>query len=323
MAPIVLCGALAASLLLAPAADAQDAQSFPGKPIKFVVPVPPGGGTDTLARIVGETLAKKWGQPVVVENRGGAGGNLGAEAVYKSDPDGHTLLFTAGGTLVNNKALYDKLNYDPAQFVPVSVVAANYSVLVVHPKVPASSVQQLIAYAKANPEKLDYASPGAGTGSHLTAELFKSMTGVQITHIPYKGTGPALGDLVGGQVTSMFAELGSVLPHIRAGKVRALAVTSEKRNASLPDVPTVAEALPGFIASPWNGVVAPPKTPAAVARKLSLAIAEGLRQPDVSKRLVERSFEPVGSTPEEMAAFMKQETERWDKVIRGIGLKAD
>jgi tripartite-type tricarboxylate transporter receptor subunit TctC len=323
MARILLCGALAASLLFAAAANAQDAQSYPGKPIKFVVPVPPGGGTDTLARIVGETLAKKWGQAVLVENRGGAGGNLGAEAVYKSDPDGHTLLFTAGGTLVNNKALYDKLNYDPAQLVPVSVVAANYSVLVVHPKVPASSVQQLIAYARSNPEKLDYASPGAGTGSHLTAELFKSMTGVQITHIPYKGTGPALGDLVGGQVTSMFAELGSVLPHIRAGKVRALAVTSEKRNASLPDVPTVSEALPGFVASPWNGVVAPPKTPAAIARKLSLAIAEGLRQPDVSKRLVERSFEPVGSTPEEMAVFMKQETERWDKVIRGIGLKAD
>lgn len=315
--------ALAASLLVTAPAQAQDASTFPAKPIRFVVPVPPGGGTDALARIVGEALHGKWGQPVVIENRGGAGGNIGAEAVYKSDPDGYTILFTAGGTLTNNKALYGKLNYDPEAFVPVSLVAANYSVLVVHPRVPVSSVPQFIAYAKANPEKLDYASPGSGTGSHLTGEMFKAMAGVKVAHIPYKGTAPAMGDLVGGQVGSMFAEFGSILPHIRAGKVRALGVTSDKRIAVLPDTPAIAETLPGFLATPWNGAVAAPKTPAAIATKLSAGIAEILRQPEVAKRLADRSFEAVGSTPEQMTLFMKQESERWDKVIRSIGLKAD
>lgn len=314
---------LIAGLFCVGAALAQDGVNFPNKPIRFVVPVPPGGGTDALARIVGEALQTKWGQPVIVENRGGAGGNIGAEAVYKADPDGHTLLFTAGGTLTNNKSLYSKLNYDPDAFVPVALVAANYSVLVVHPRIAATNVQQLIAFAKANPDKLDYASPGSGTGSHLTGELFKVMAGVKITHIPYKGTAPAMGDLVGGQVASMFAELGSILPHIRAGKVRALAVTSDKRIAALPEIPTVAEALPGFLATPWNGAVAPPKTPPAIATKLSAAIAEALRQPEVAKRLADRFFEPMGSTPGEMSVFVRQETERWDKVIRGIGLKAD
>ena len=321
MRRIFYCVGLA--LLFAAAAMAQEVSTYPNKPLRFVVPVPPGGGTDALARIVGEALHSKWGQPVVIENRGGAGGNIGAEAVYKADPDGYTLLFTAGGTLTNNKALYGKLNYDPDAFVPVALVAANYSVLVVHPRVPANSVQQLIAYARANPDKLDYASPGSGTGSHLTGEMFKAMAGVKIAHIPYKGTAPAMGDLVGGQVGSMFAELGSILPHIRAGKVRALGVTSDKRIAVLPDTPTIAEVLPGFLATPWNGAVAPPKTPPAIATKLSAGIAEILRQPDVAKRLADRSFEAMGSTPEQMSVFMKQETERWDKVIRTIGLKAD
>ncbi|MFM9969654.1 MAG: Bug family tripartite tricarboxylate transporter substrate binding protein [Burkholderiales bacterium] len=323
MRKIFSIAAFVMSLLFVAAAHAQDAASFPSKPIRFVVPFQPGGGTDTLARIVGEALHGKWGQPVVIENRGGAGGNIGAEAVFKAEPDGHTLLFTAGGTLTNNKALYGKLNYDPDAFVPVALVAANYSVLVVHPRVPANNVQQLITYAKANPEKLDYASPGSGTGSHLTGEMFKVMAGVKIAHIPYKGTAPAMGDLVGGQVTSMFAELGSILPHIRAGKVRALGVTSDKRIAALPDVPTIAEVLPGFLATPWNGAVAPPKTPAVIATKLSSGIADVLKQPDVAKRLADRNFEAMGSTPAEMSVFMKQETERWDKVIRGIGLKAD
>jgi len=324
MRNIFLCGAvLAASLAFAANTSAQDAQSYPGKPVRFIVPVPPGGGVDALARIVAEGLRSKWGQSVLVENRGGAGGNIGAEAVYRAEPDGHTLLFTAGGVLVTNKMLYATLNYEPELFVPVSMVAANYSVLIVHPRVAADSVQKLIALAKANPEQLDYASPGSGTGSHLTAELFKAMAGVKIAHIPYKGTGPALADIVGGQVATMFGELGSVLPHIRAGKLRALAVTSEKRNASLPDIPAMNEVLPGFLATPWNGTVAPPKTPVAIANKISAAIADGLRQPDIVKRLAERNFEPIGSSPEEMALFMRQEVERWGKVIRVIGAKAD
>ena len=190
-------------------------------------------------------------------------------------------------------------------------------------KIPANGAQQLIAYARANTEKLDYTSPGSGTGSHLTGEMFKAMAGVKITHIPYKDTAPAMGDLVGGQVASMFAELGSILPHIRAGKVRALGVTSYKGIAALPDTPTIADALPGFLARPWNGAVAPPNTPAAIAATLALGITESLRQPDVLKRLADRSFEAMGGTPEQMTLFMKQDTERWDKVIRTISLKAD
>ena len=195
----------------------------------------------------------------------------------------------------------------------------NYSVLIVNPKrVAAESVQQLIAFAKAHPGLLDYASPGSGTGSHLTAELFKSMAGIKITHIPYKGTSPALNDIVSGQVGVMFGELGSVLPHISAGNVRALAVTSERRIALLPDVPTLSEVLPGFLATPWNGIVAPPKTRSAIANKISSTIADELKKPDIIKRLTERNFEAVGSTPDEMALFMKQEVDRWGTVIRVI-----
>ena len=324
MRKLFLWGAfLSASLMFAANIHAQDAQAYPGKPVRFIVPVPPGGGVDALARMVAEGLRNKWGQSVLVENRGGAGGNIGAEAVYKAVPDGHTLLFTAGGVLVTNKMLYATLNYEPELFVPISVVAANYSVLIVHPKVAADSVQKLIAFAKANPDRLDYASPGSGTGSHLTAELFKAMAGIKIAHIPYKGTGPALADIVGGQVASMFGELGSVLPHIRAGRLRALAVTSDKRNPALPEVPAMNEVLPGFLATPWNGTVAPPKTPVAIANKISAAIAEVLRQPDTIKRLTERNFQPIGGSPEEMALFMRQEVERWGKVVRVIGAKAD
>jgi tripartite-type tricarboxylate transporter receptor subunit TctC len=311
--------AAAAALLLSANSHAQDAQTYPGRTVRFIVPVPADGGVDTLARIVAEVLRSKWGQPVVVENRAGAGGNIGAEAVFRAEPDGHTLLFTAGGVLVTNKMLYAKLGFDPEAFVPVSLVAANYSVLVVNPrKVAAESVQQLITFAKANPDRLDYASPGSGTGSHLTAELFKSAAGVKITHIPYKGTSPALNDIVSGQVGVMFAELGSVLPHIRAGTVRALAVTSEKRISSLPDVPALSEVLPGFLATPWNGIVAPPKTPPALASRISSAIADEIRQPDVVKRLNDRYFDVIGSTPDDMAHFMKQEVERWGTVIRTI-----
>ena len=311
--------AVAVSLPFCVHSHAQDIAAYPNRSVRFIVPVPAGGGVDTLARIVAEVMRSKWGQPVVVENRAGAGGNIGAEAVYRADPDGYTLLFTAGGVLVTNKMLYSKLGFDPDAFVPVSLVAANYSVLVVNPKkVAAESTQQLIAFAKANPDLLDYASPGSGTGSHLTAELFKSAAGVKITHIPYKGTSPALNDIVSGQVGVMFAELGSVLPHIRAGTVRALAVTSEKRIAALPDVPTLSEVLPGVLATPWNGIVAPPKTPTALASRISSVIAEEINRPDVVKRLDDRSFDVIGSTPEQMAIFMKQEVERWGTVIRLI-----
>jgi len=310
---------IAASLLPSVITLAQDVQEYPRRSIKFIVPVPPGGGVDALARIIADALQSEWGKAVVVENRSGAGGNIGAEVVYRAEPDGYTLLFTADGVLVINKMIYPKLDFDPDHFMPVSVVAASGSVLIVNPKIAAENVQQLIAFAKANPGVLEYASPGYGTGSYLTAEMFKSMAGIEITHVPYKGTAPALTDVLSGQVSLTFGELGSVLPFIRTGKVRALAVTGERRIASLPDVPMMSETLPGFVATPWNGVVAPPNTPLVIANKISAAIADELKKPDVVKRLTDRSFEPVGSTPENMALRMKQESERWDKVIRALG----
>lgn len=300
------------------------AQEYPAKAVRIVVPNPPGGANDILARIVADKLRERLGQSFVVDNRPGAAGNVGAEAVFRSPGDGYTLLVTTPAPLVSNKSLYAKLNFDPDQFTPVSVIVSSPNVLVVRPGVAANSVQQLINFARANPDKLNYATQGAGTGAHLTSELFKSAGGgLKIVHVPYKGTAPALADLFGGQVDMMFIAFGDALQHIRAGKLRALAVGSDKRNPNLPDVPTMSDTLPGFISVFWQGMVAPPGTPAPVANKLSAAVAEGIRQPDASKRLSEMSIELVGSTPQEMATFMAQESERWDKVIRAIGAKAD
>ena len=298
------------------------AQDYPGKPIKIVVPYSPGGGTDIVARLLAEKLQGKWGHAVIVDNRPGAGGNLGAGAVSAAAPDGYTILFTAQGPLVVNKSIYARLTYDPDAFVPVSLVTVAYSVLLVNPKMPANSVQQLIAFAKANPGRLNYASQGIGTAAHLIAELFKSMAGVSIVHIPYKGTGPALTDLVAGQVDMMFGELAAADPYIRSDKLRALAVSSEKRNPSLPNVPTMSEALPGFVVTSWWAIVAPPGTPSAIANSLSSAIAESLKQPDFARRLVDLSMVATGSTPAELGLFIKQESKRWGEVIRAAGVQA-
>jgi tripartite-type tricarboxylate transporter receptor subunit TctC len=300
------------------------AQDYPARPIRIVVPFPAGGSADLLPRIVGEKLSSRLGQPVVVENRPGAAGNIGAELVSKAEPDGYTLLAAPPPPLVINPSLYAKLAFDPTQFAPISVIASIPNAFLVHPKVPASNVPELIAYARANPDRLNYASQGSGSTSHLTAEMFKSMAGgLKITHIPYKGTAPALADLLAGQVEIMFDNLGVSLQHVRSGKLKALAVCSEKRLASLPDVPALSEFLPGFVAGTWVGVVAPPGTPAPIAEKLSAAIAEVLKAPETRKRLDELSAEPVGSTPADMAAFMKRETERWRAVIRSAGVRAD
>jgi tripartite-type tricarboxylate transporter receptor subunit TctC len=312
---------LAALLASAFAVQAQD---YPAKPIRIVVPYPAGGSADLLPRIFAEKLNAKWGQPVLVENRPGAGGNIGAEFVYRAEPDGYTLFASAPGPLVVNQNLYRQLAFDPMQFVPVSIMAAIPNVLLVNPGVPAKSVEELIAYAKANPDKLNYGSQGSGSTAHLTAELFKTAGGgLKITHVPYKGSAPAMTALLAGEIELTFDNLGVTLPHIKSGKLRVLAVASEKRVASLPEVPAMSEILPGFVSVAWFGIVAPPKTPAAIAEKFSAAVAEAIRQPDVVKRLATLSAEPVGDTPAEMAAFMKQEEQRWKGVIETARVKAD
>ncbi len=298
------------------------AEEFPTKPIRMIVPYAAGGGTDIVARIVAQKLQDKWGTAVVVENRGGAGGNLGAEDVFTAAPDGYTILFTAQGPLVVNQSLYEKLPYDPAKFTPISLVMIAYNALLAYPKVPATDLRQLIDYAKANPDKLNYASQGVGTAAHLTAELFKSMAGVKIDHVPYRGSGPALTDLVAGHVDLMFSELAPSLPYIQSGQLRALAVSSDKRLAVLPGIPTVSEVLPGFVVTSWWAIVAPPGTPAAIADKLSSGIGEVVREPEVAKRLTDLSMVPKGSTPGELATFIKEEAERWGNVIRISGAKA-
>jgi tripartite-type tricarboxylate transporter receptor subunit TctC len=311
---------LLAAVAFAPAAHAQD---YPDKPVKIVVPFPPGGGADNVARIVSEKLQAKWGQPIIIENRPGATGNIGSDSVFRSAPDGYTLLMTPAPPLVINKILYTKLTFNPDAFVPVSLISSSPNVLLVNPKLGVETIQQLIDYAKANPGRLNYASPGTASTPHLSAELFKSMAGVSAVHVPYKGTGPAIADLMGGQVDMMFVEMSAAISHIHSGKLRALAVGSEKRNPSLPDVPTVSEVLPGFVSITSVNIVAPPNTPVAIVNKISDAIADIMRQPDVVKRLLDSGTSAIGSTPAELARFLKQENERWGGVIRTTGTKLE
>lgn len=298
------------------------AQTYPARAIKIIVPSPPGATTDALVRIVAAKLQAKWGQPVVVDNRPGAGGNIGAEEAAKAAPDGYTLLFSFPAPLVVNKALYKQLAYDPDGFVPIALVATVPLVLAVGPKVKASSVQQLITFAKAHPGELNFASQGYGTSGHLAGELFNSMAGVKIVHVPYKGSAPALTDLLGGRIDMMFIELSTVLNQIKAGKLRSLGVGSAKRNPLLPDVPAVAEVLPGYQASTWFGMVAPKGTPPEIAGKLSSAVAEAIHEPDVATRLAGMSATVAAGTQAEFAAFLHDERQRWGGVIREAGVKA-
>jgi tripartite-type tricarboxylate transporter receptor subunit TctC len=299
-------------------------QEWPQKAVRIIVPFPAGGSADLIPRLAAEKLAQQWGQPVIVENRPGAAGNIGADAVFKSEPDGYTLLSAPPPPLVINRLLYPNLSYDATQFVPITVIAAIPNVLLVHPNLGVGSVAELIALAKAKPGKLNYASQGSGSTSHLTAELFMSMAGgLEIMHVPYKGTAPALADLVAGQVDMMCDNLGVSAPHVRAGRLRALAVASAQRSPSLPGVPTLAETLPGFDSVAWYGIVAPPRTPAAVAEKVAAGVREALQAPDVRKRLQELSASPMGLSPADTATFMKAETERWAAVIRSANVKID
>jgi tripartite-type tricarboxylate transporter receptor subunit TctC len=307
----------AAAVLSTANAPAHAQAAYPNRVVRIIVPFPAGGTADVLPRIVAEKLAQRWGQPVVVENRTGAGGNIGAEAAARAEPDGYTLLASPPGPLAINQNLYRSLAFDPAKFVPISVLATVPNVLATRAALPAASVQDLIAHARSNPGKLVFASQGSGSTSHLTASMFQSMAKVDMVHVPYKGTAPALTDLIGGHVDLFFDNLGSSLVHHKAGKLRILAVTSPKRVAALPDIPTVAEAgLPGFASVTWFAVVAPEGTAPAIAQQVSGAIASVLAMPEVRKRFEEQAADPVGGTPAETAAFIREETDRWQRVIK-------
>src|SRR5690242_6240739 len=301
------------------------AADYPTKPIRLVVPFPPGGTTDILARAVAQKLSETWNQQVIVDNRPGAGGNIGADLVAKAPPDGYTLVMGTVGTHAINPNLYSKMPYDHVKdFSPVILVAGVPNVLVVNPSLPVHSVKELIDYAKANPGKLNFASSGNGTSIHLSGELFKTMAGVQMTHVPYKGSAPALADLMGGQVQLMFDNLPSSLGLIKGGKLRAIAVTSTTRAAALPDVPTIAESgLPGFEASSWFGVLAPAGTPDDIVAKLNGTIAAWLATPDAKEKLLAQGTIAAGGSPEDFAQHIDRETAKWAKVVKASGAHID
>ncbi|HZN31380.1 MAG TPA: tripartite tricarboxylate transporter substrate binding protein [Xanthobacteraceae bacterium] len=313
----------AAALLLATAsAGAQlNAADYPGKPVKIVVNVAPGGGVDTATRIVGEKLRARLGQPFVVENRPGAGGNIGAEAVFQSEPDGYTLLSSSPSPLAINGWLYKKLNFDPAGFEPVAMMSRIPNVLVVRHDFPAKTVHDFIEYAKANPSKLTYASQGIGTASHLTAELFMTLTGTRLVHVPYKGTAVALTDLVAGHVDLSFIQFSAVHELHRSGKARVLAIAADKRAEILPEIPTMAEAgLPDVVSETWNAISAPPKTAAPVIVKLNQAINEVLREPDVLARFRELQVLVGGGDAAQTRKFVEDQRALWGKVIQAAGV---
>ena len=317
------CWAIAA--LLAVFAQNAFAQAYPTHSIRLVVPFPAGGTTDILARAAAQKLSESLGQAVVVDNRPGAAGNIGADLVAKSAPDGYTLLMGTVGTHAINPSLYAKMPYDHVKdFVPVVLVAGVPNVLAVYPAFPVNSVAELIALAKAKPGTINFASSGSGTSIHMSGELFKSMAGVDMTHVPYKGSAPALTDLMGGQVQIMFDNLPSALPLIKAGKLRAIAVTSLKRAPALPDVPTISESgLPGFEASSWFGVLAPAGTPAPIVAKINADVNKWLQSPEAREQMLAQGANAAGGTPEQFAAHIRAETEKWAKVVKASGAKAD
>jgi len=313
--------ALTAAFLLV-SGSGQMAWAQDTRPIRVIVPYPPGGTADALPRLISEKVGAVLGQSVIVENRPGASANIGAELVARSEPDGHTLLVAAPHVLTTNHILY-KLSFDPTAFAPISIIATYPNVLLVNPKVPAKTLQELLAYAKANPGKLNCASQGNGTSSHLTAEMFMSMGGVRMVHVPYKGTGPALTDLLAGQVDMMFDNLIATMQHIKSGRLRILGVGGAQRVRALPEVPAIAEVLPGFLSETWMGLVAPSKTPPAITARIAAAVAEAVKVPEVAKRLADLNAEPVGNTPAQMAEIVRQDTERWAGVIRAANVKLD
>lgn len=298
-------------------------QSYPNRPIRFIVPYPPGGPTDIIGRTLNDRLAKRLGQPVIIDNRGGAATVIGAEIAMRSAPDGHTLLLGTVTTLAVNPAMKSKLPYQPQRdFAPVSMLATQPYLLVCHPSVAANSVPQLVALAKSRPGKMNFASSGIGAGAHLAGELLKHMARIDVIHVPYKGSGPAMADLMTGQVNYMFGGISALQPHVQSGKLRALAVSTEKRSAALPDLPTIAESgLPGYQTNTWNSMVVPRGTPAAIVQRLNGEVVAILNEPEVRERMRQQGIDPAPGTPAELAAYIKAEMARFDQLIAAIGLK--
>jgi tripartite-type tricarboxylate transporter receptor subunit TctC len=307
------------------AAGAACAQTYPSKPVRIVVGVPPGGTTDVVARLVGQKIGEQVGQQVLIDNRGGAGGNIGAELVAKSPADGYTLFLATIGTMTINPHLYRKMPFDTLKdFAAVSQLTSMPQVLAVHPSIPAKTLPDLVALGKAHPDRLNFASGGSGTAIHLAGELFKSMTGVKMEHVPYKGSAPAMTDLISGQVSLMFDQIVTAMPHVQNGRLRALGVTTSRRSPIAPNLPTLAESgLPGYEITTWHGLLAPAGTPRETVARLAAEAAKALQAADVREKFASQGVDPVSSTPEQFAAFMKSELDKWGKVVKASGARID
>lgn len=313
---------MAGALLSSPTALAQ---AFPNKPLRLICPFPPGGAVDIASRAIAQELSKNLGQPVTVENRPGAGGNIGGAEAARANPDGYTIFMTTSGIQAINPVLYTKMPFDPNKdLIPVSALVSLNNVLVLHPSIKANSVPEVIAMAKAQPGAINYASSGSGTSIHMSGEMFKSLTGVNMTHIPYKGSAPAVTDLLGGQVMMMFDNIPSAIPHIKSGKLKALATTGSKRDPLLPELPTLAEAgVSGYESGVWFGLAVPANTPRDVVMKLNAEAIKGTRSPEFVKRMTELGYNIMGTSPEVMLDMTKAEVQRWGPIVRSSGAKAD
>ncbi len=319
---MLLRSCLLAALLLPAAAGA----AYPERPIRIVVPFTPGSGTDIVGRAIAQSLTDSWKQSIVVDNRSGAGGTVAGELVARANPDGYTLMLGNVSTLAIARALYARLAYDPLRdFAPITLITTSENVLVLHPAVPATTVKELIAYARANPRKLNYGSSGSGTTSHLGGAMFATLAGVEMTHVPYKGSVPMLTDLLAGQIQVSFSSVPTALPHIRSGRMRGLAVTLLKRSSVLPELPTVQEAagFPGFEISLWQGIVAPAKTPRDVILALNRQIVANVNSPELRGKFAVQGLEAVGNTPEAFATYIREEADKWAKVVKATGARAD
>jgi tripartite-type tricarboxylate transporter receptor subunit TctC len=319
---VAACVASVVAVLFASVAIPQTA--FPTRAVKIVVPFPGGGGNDILARIVGDKLQARWGQPIVVENKTGAGGNIGADLAYQSEPDGYTLLLSPPGPLAINQSLYKQLSYKPLEFVPLTVAASVPNVVIVRKELPVNSLKEFVDYVKARPGKVSFGTQGNGATPHLTAMMFQTMTGTQMVHVPYRGETLVLNDMIGGHVDVFFGNIAAALPQFRDGKVKILAIADNRRSPLTPEIPTTAEAgLPGLVSTGWFALAAPPKTPAGLASDIAKAAIDVIKQPEVQAKIRAMNYEPIGNTPAEMVAFVKEEAQRWGEVIKNNNIVVD